>query len=279
MPGQTAPSTISPSAASSRFNGGPDNCPAKHRTITVIICRQNGLQWRAGQLPGQTGLRVRTRRYVDRLQWRAGQLPGQTRTSQRLASVREVLQWRAGQLPGQTVKCPPSADVARQLQWRAGQLPGQTAGTRKRSWRRHTVLQWRAGQLPGQTGEFDAVDVDAAHASMEGRTIARPNSHRQDGVRRRHRASMEGRTIARPNRPRPGWAAVPHGSLQWRAGQLPGQTAHRASWSTPTTSLQWRAGQLPGQTSLLCVSKRNGFALQWRAGQLPGQTARPFWPV
>ena len=142
---------------------------------------------------------------------------------------------------------------------------------------------------------------------------------------------MEGRAIARPNRrglrssPRQGrWPL-----LQWRAGQLPGQTAANSAWrairddvatfnggpgncpakpgitgstwpAREPTSLQWRAGQLPGQTSRLrrgatpfaacpfnggpgnCPAKRSPrdrklarsviASLQWRAGQLPGQT-------
>ena len=38
-----------------------------------------------------------------------------------------------------------------------------------------TVLQWRAGQLPGQTRTGDGDVRHRHHASMEGRTIARPN--------------------------------------------------------------------------------------------------------
>ena len=111
--------------------------------------------------------------------------------------------------------------------------------------------------------------------SMEGRTIARPdrgfrwnclhgrctfnggpdNCPARLQFRRRRRAvgdepSMEGRTIARPD-----WRGLPVGNpvpcvLQWRAGQLPGQTWCFVVVLAWTSSLQWRAGQLPGQTSL-----------------------------
>ena len=39
------------------FNGGPDNCPARQAAISVYAARLEALQWRAGQLPGQTPAR------------------------------------------------------------------------------------------------------------------------------------------------------------------------------------------------------------------------------
>ena len=69
---------------------------------------------------------------------------------------------------------------------------------------------------------------------------------------------MEGRTIARPDLiispNRTSTAAV----LQWRAGQLPGQTAPQAATAKLFMSLQWRAGQLPGQTTALRVLSLGG---------------------
>ena len=38
-----------------RFNGGPGNCPAKPPALACISSASLKLQWRAGQLPGQTG--------------------------------------------------------------------------------------------------------------------------------------------------------------------------------------------------------------------------------
>ena len=86
-------------------------------------------------------------------------------------------------------------------------------------------------------------------ASMEGRTIARPNGDHAGEGDGAPFASMEGRTIARPNAV--GWAltTAPVSRLQWRAGQLPGQTSKPVPSCRAVTTLQWRAGQLPGQTS------------------------------
>ena len=120
--------------------------------------------------------------------------------------------------------------------------------------------------MPGQTMCAECVMVGDLIASMEGRTIARPNPPHPRAGRHGRRASMEGRTIARPNVVSMTHTTPTTWTLQWRAGQLPGQT-HRDPLSfilsvgasmegrTPSPSpatapppLQWRAGQLPGQT-------------------------------
>ena len=86
--------------------------------------------------------------------------------------------------------------------------------------------------------------------------------------------SMEGRAIARPN-----YSSFQHlvrlirVLLQWRAEQLPGQTARFTAMPTLTQVLQWRAEQLPGQTPVdWQLARRVATDLQWRAEQLPGQT-------
>ena len=53
-PNQSRLSASTP--ASSSFNGGPGNCPAKHALEPTAAGREPALQWRAGQLPGQTRL-------------------------------------------------------------------------------------------------------------------------------------------------------------------------------------------------------------------------------
>ena len=112
------------------------------------------------------------------------------------------------------------------------------------------LLQWRAGQLPGQTNLRSLSAEMRALASTEGRTIARPDRSAASPIRRRStRASMEGRTIARPDYMRDTAGITVDEMLQWRAGQLPGQTDGHESGALPTGELQWRAGQLPGQTS------------------------------
>ena len=63
-----------------RFNGGPGNCPAKPHHTAPPTPYPIKLQWRAGQLPGQTLLNRAAAVSTELLQWRAGQLPGQTYT-------------------------------------------------------------------------------------------------------------------------------------------------------------------------------------------------------
>ena len=134
------------------------------------------LQWRAGQLPGQTSKLLPNNSRAKRLQWRAGQLPGQTIIVEDGTGFRLIpsMEGRAIARPNSSFRywwSPP----APALQWRAGQLPGQTlASTYHPPQRRQTFnggpgncpakhvilhpdnprvgnLQWRAGQLPGQT--------------------------------------------------------------------------------------------------------------------------------
>ena len=160
------------------------------------------------------------------------------------------------------------------LQWRAGQLPGQTV-TVTMTDSTPTALQWRAGQLPGQTVQ-QLVHRDARElTSMEGRTIARPNKVCVTGAASCVFTSMEGRTIARPN-----WAGRASRSRRRRhfnggPDNCPAKPVTRRGVYRGGHSLQWRAGQLPGQTSsgyqFPCCSR----LLQWRAGQLPGQTHPP----
>ena len=146
------------------FNGGPDNCPAKPRNLTWNYACATYLQWRAGQLPGQTmrlGGDVHRRRKLS-LQWRAGQLPGQTPNARGLATATVLaayaLQWRAGQLPGQTR----SAIVDRQ---RFGGRSPFNGGPD------NCPAKPGMGMDPSPNA-FSNPD----RPSMEGRTIARPNS-------------------------------------------------------------------------------------------------------
>ena len=83
---------------------------------------------------------------------------------------------------------------------------------------------------------------------MEGRAIARPNELLTLTDHPGDLASMEGRAIARPNRGAGAGRPDRPLLLQWRAGQLPGQTWASMATVTGWVWLQWRAGQLPGQT-------------------------------
>ena len=65
-------------ASGHSFNGGPGNCPAKHAVIERInqIDQLPSMEGRAIARPNiERALRVAT---LHALQWRAGQLPGQT---------------------------------------------------------------------------------------------------------------------------------------------------------------------------------------------------------
>ena len=330
------------------FNGGPGNCPAKHTAATAPATASHALQWRAGQLPGQTpqaGRRCPSRQ--QGLQWRAGQLPGQTRRYSRMdRSPRTRLQWRAGQLPGQTThalcECcaalkpsmegraiarpntshpprtpspphtfnggPGNCPAKRHRRSRAAHLAagpsmeGRAIARPNRSPRPPTVrvsriLQWRAGQLPGQTRAPRGREAAQDDPSMEGRAIARPNP-RSGALARPGRRAFNGGPGNCPAKPmsRPSRTGLSP-SLQWRAGQLPGQTSRRRSSRTGRCAFNGGPGNCPAKhpspvgqlvldlvpsmegraiarpnTSPSCAAPTAATSLQWRAGQLPGQT-------
>ena len=375
MPGQTVWLGRWPRAAAPAFNGGPGNCPAKPSVTLPATGAVMILQWRAGQLPGQTARTAASAAPTGpTLQWRAGQLPGQT-SRQRSTRPTGSVSFNGG--PGNcptkrpTVKVDDGCDSApsmegraiarpnllerivhdadsKTLQWRAGQLPGQTLAFSYIRCYKITTFNGGPGNCPAKHGDPCGKRMEAMPPSMEGRAIARPNFAQIEAFVGRSRApSMEGRAIARPNlagrrsgpttshafnggpgncpaKPsvagdcrhgrhpsmegraiaRPNiseWVSEPPmSSLQWRAGQLPGQTPELDNvLVAPPMSLQWRAGQLPGQTAGIAApparvevpsmegraiarpnpgwdEKKHAaqVALQWRAGQLPGQTGR-----
>ena len=133
------------------FNGGPDNCPARREIETSIWAMPPLLQWRAGQLSGQT--------CGDRLHSQRGVMPSmEGRTIVRPDSTQQRSQ--AGpQRPfnGGPDNCPA----------RHPQVRGLTV--------RSINLQWRAGQLSGQTRIISHICPNSAGPSMEGRTIVRPD--------------------------------------------------------------------------------------------------------
>ena len=133
-------------------------------------------------------------------------------------------------------------------------------------------LQWRAGHSPGQTFGLMLFLHGTVPASMEGRTLARPDASRgrwsprcscsfnggpdtRPARRRRpaeapargYPASMEGRTLARPDR------SVLITPTMTVVASMEGRTLARPDFfalheSTGESSLQWRAGHSPGQT-------------------------------
>ena len=181
------------------------------------------------------------------------------------------LQWRAGQLPGQTGTR--GCDDPPRHGFNGG--PGNCPAKPARAWAcrpRPACFNGGPGNCPAKPDAAQIRSVAARRASMEGRAIARPNSARSRPAQKsrscfnggpgncpaKHRraqwrtgagepASMEGRAIARPNL-HDDAVGPPLVRLQWRAGQLPGQTVRAAAMAPSSALLQWRAGQLPGQT-------------------------------
>ena len=188
----------------SSFNGGPDNCPARRGDPTAAIQGAIALQWRAGQLPGQTSTTPTRIGCIRSLQWRAGQLPGQTPS-----------ELHAGQNPRHAFNGGPDNCPARlqllirvsvmvySLQWRAGQSSGQTGTSESTRLLEADRSAFNGGPdnrpaRPGCTLLVTAA-VDEL-PSMEGRTIVRPDQRSADSDCSAFLSpSMEGRTIARPD--------------------------------------------------------------------------------
>ena len=237
---------------SASFNGGPGNCPAKPdargpapqgcaapsmegRAIARPNVSKNGSGATLNMSPSMEG-RAIARPNPDWLLYtdiaEAPSMEGRAIARPNIIvditdAIRALtLQWRAGQLPGQTWASVGGGRGVCDLQWRAGQLPGQTA--RRRIAARSGLVTFNGGP-----GNCPAKPHRRPRTPMHGLS-----------------PSMEGRAIARPNASAVGTPAFVTSVLQWRAGQLPGQTCNSGGSSIDITLLlQWRAGQLPGQTS------------------------------
>ena len=240
------------------FNGGPDSCPAKHllradqggsprpsmegRTAVRPnwpVCRdcQFGpatLQWRAGQLSGQTWIADRFDLHdgVPSMEGRTAVRPNSSVRMLAMGCIHPSMEGRTAVRPNTSAGTlasppppPPSMEGrtavrpnqpmslermtgAQALQWRAGQLSGQTRFP-ARGISQEVGLQWRAGQLSGQTMSVKAAPVTRLAPSMEGRTAVRPNDDQHPRPRPRLPPSMEGRTAVRPN------PETTHKSVRW----------------------------------------------------------------
>ena len=93
------------------------------------------------------------------------------------------------------------------------------------------TLQWRAGQLPGQTQRDTQEHLRRTSTFNGGPGNCPAKRIRADGRQSLRDPSMEGRAIARPNYEALAAAGGLPMVLQWRAGQLPGQT----SWPRAST--------------------------------------------
>ena len=329
MPGQTCARSRSPSCCSCSFNGGPGNCPAKLvvEPVGEQVLGPPSMEGRAIARPNPSTPAERiTHADLPSMEGRAIARPNLRRHRGHQPAAR-AFNGGPGNCPAKLAWVPYECKPVHFLQWRAGQLPGQTASDApERGWqhepsmegraiarpnsvmsRGSTVssvnLQWRAGQLPGQTsGLFWRCGMRSA--PFNGGPGNCP-AKQWPGRAWRNVAwpSMEGRAIARPNVVVVVVVVWPGAALQWRAGQLPGQTLMPTGVSIGRSGafnggpgncpakperhqlerrrsvcLQWRAGQLPGQTCATTMLPQGpSSTLQWRAGQLPGQTRSFSW--
>ena len=298
LPGQTSWPVFSISMLRSSFNGGPGNCPAKPWTPSVGDAQYITLQWRAGQLPGQTYV-------VTPICGQCADASMEGRAIARPNSPSYGLQSYGvarASMEGRAIARPNPADLASQgllvpvLQWRAGQLPGQTWVTHRDQLVKQSGFNGGPGNCPaklrivscscGQHPRFNGGpgNCPAKLSPPHGQT--RPMTRFNGGpgncpaklspteyaFNLALTASMEGRAIARPNLD-PAALGLKDSRLQWRAGQLPGQTA-AGSKLTPVVRKSFNGG--PGNCpaklpwGLRPIQQMQG--LQWRAGQLPGQT-------
>ena len=233
-------------------------------------------------------------------------MPGQT-----LASRRGEQRFLAPSMEGRAIARPNGGwleslhGLSGGLQWRAGQLPGQTCRQRlrTRARRRRPSMEGRAiarpnpssdrpapgsgpafnggpGNCPAKRLPYPSIGRAPSLPSMEGRAIARPNEGSALRVSSPNLPSMEGRAIARPNLPtESGWGVYAPG-LQWRAGQLPGQTLSAEAARRAGMVLQWRAGQLPGQTPLAATqSTRSAHSFNGGPGNCPAKRPTISVPV
>ena len=226
------------------------------QTRTALVCVREGceLQWRAEQLPGQTGDEL-----YNELTYRIASMEGRAIARPNLHQSGSNRRPVAARFNGGPSNCPakPGDDpdcVADEfsLQWRAEQLPGQTTRARSRpgsGW----LLQWRAEQLPGQTAPERRLRCQRQGlASMEGRAIARPNFLPRESV---------------------------HSRVGW-SGFNGGPSNCPAKRAAPPPRVEVSTPRFGGPS---CTAKPSGCAarheirLQWRAEQLPGQTEPDRW--
>ena len=226
MPGQTSRHRFGRTPRHATFNGGPDNCPARrvHAPLRQVH-------------PGDPSMEGRTIARPDAplavsavLHEHDPSMEGRTIARPDSGVPVDVSEASAPSMEGRTIARPDPVGLGStrysspSLQWRAGQLPGQTWTMNPQPAPASPPFNGGPDNCPARQAEPRVVMGGHVEPSMEGRTIARPDTQIAADVRTRTPPSMEGRTIARPD---------PHGSqsmastrpvLQWRAGQLHGQT-------------------------------------------------------
>ena len=229
-----------------RFNGGPDNCPARHagHRGAARARRQASMEGRTIVRPGVV---KRGGDVLPRHRFNGGPDNCPARPGRSAATTTQPTSFNGG-----PDNCPARRPKVRTF--------------------RSATRCFNGGPDNCPARPVVAVaGVWSAWASMEGRTIVRPGCRGSDTTPVSHRRFNGG-----PDNCPARLGDHSHGGggldeLQWRAGQLSGQAGTLADLFHDAERLQWRAGQLSGQaTNQGDLFFRRGM-LQWRAGQLSGQ--------
>ena len=230
------------------FNGGPDNCPAKRGDVAA-----GGVDEHRASMEGRTI--ARPNQTVDemvggqsfRLQWRAGQLPGQTLYTRSAAALHTCFNGGPDNCPAKPRGSPPRQSLNPSFNGGPDNCPAKRRQRQPDEPREHQAsMEGRTIARPNRSRRPPTRPDPVA--SMEGRTIARPNDGAHPAVHEPRPASMEGRTIARPNFRSPGASARLLHSFNGGPDNCPAKPVESVDPSTLIDGLQWRAGQLPGQT-------------------------------
>ena len=243
LPGQTSHGCSQVwTGRSHTFNGGPGNCPAKPAS--------SSREGRAMRSPGSRSTASMEGRAIARPN------PNTMVATEGRSGLVKPMRFNGG--PG---NCPakPGDPWTIRAGWSAcgrfnggpGNCPAKRLQSPTPSVRTARSFNGGPGNCPAKPCRPWRSDGPAAAPSMEGRAIARPNlpgarssckdrsfnggpgncpakrPRPRPGLWRSRCPSMEGRAIARPNRAGAKPGARRARPLQWRAGQLPGQTHHR----------------------------------------------------
>ncbi len=254
------------------FNGGPGNCPAKPDSLALLTTDHidPSMEGRAIARPnGRVGI-PRQQHKEPSMEGRAIARPNFRRPAGRDVFAAPSMEGRAIARPNvhRTRIC--GTDEMPSMEGRAIARPNHFRPLPRSE--RRGPFNGGPGNCPAKLEGREGVGLEeAAFNGGPGNCPAKP-----DGVWRQacHKElpSMEGRAIARPNPPRRCPLSTPACAFNGGPGNCPAKLACQVPTSAGSTSLQWRAGQLPGQTLIPTGLRTHIWDLQWRAGQLPGQT-------
>ena len=229
------------------FNGGPGNCPAKrewHR-IPSPVDKYPSMEGRAIARPNRPCTPAPATSCS--LQWRAGQLPGQTSIAGSRRSCRRSFNGGPGNCPAKRHRHP-RMDRHRRMPSMEGRAIARPNPPLRPTCResRTPSMEGRAIARPNWAAPRPGWPGTRSFNGGPGNCPAKPVPAGRNRARTR---SFNGGPGNCPAKPRvSAYRRIARACLQWRAGQLPGQTPVSAGLASGSMYLQWRAGQLPGQT-------------------------------